>query len=38
MMRGNTTLAFTFMLIKSPDLKSEACPLQSAGMNWDGES
>jgi len=26
-MRENTTLALTLVLIKSPDLKSETCPL-----------
>jgi len=32
-MRENTTLALTVELIKSPDLKSEACTLQTVEIN-----
>jgi hypothetical protein len=33
----NTTIALTVVLIKSPDLKAEACPLQNARINLDGK-
>jgi len=36
-MRENTTLALTLVLIKSPDSNSEACPLHTVGISLGGK-
>jgi len=36
-MRGNTIPTLTLMIIKSPDLKSETCPLQTTGISLGGK-